>query len=60
MNTYREGYGAFKVGKLTNPYPINTTNNRSWGFGFNTAYFDNLKKVKLNEQLRERGKKIHK
>jgi len=60
MNIYKEGYAAFRVGNLSNPYPDNTNNHRSWQFGFNTAYFDNLKKVKLDEKLRVRGKKVHK
>lgn len=59
VNIYREGYASFRVGNLSNPYPENTNNYRSWQFGFNTAYFENLKKVKLDEQIRGRSKEIH-
>lgn len=60
VNIYKEGYASFRVGNLSNPYPDNTNNHRSWQFGFNTAYFDNLKKVKLDEKFRGRSKKIYK
>jgi len=59
MNPYDEGQQSFRLGKLGNPYAANSNNNRSWEYGFNTAYFSNLKKVKEHEQrTRERGKKI--
>jgi|TARA_R110000824_G_scaffold2719_1_gene12497 hypothetical protein len=60
MNPYDEGQKSFKLGKLSNPYSINSNNNRSWEYGFNTAYFSNLKKVSDNEQrIRERSKKVY-
>ena len=60
MNPYDEGQKSFKLGKLGNPYSINSNNNRSWEYGFNTAYFFNLKKVSDNEQrIRERSKKVY-
>ena len=59
MNPYDEGQQSFRLGQLGNPYAANSNNNRSWEYGFNTAYFSNLKKVKEHEQrTRERGKKI--
>ena len=59
MNPYDEGQQSFRIGKLNNPYAVNSNNNRSWEYGFNTAYFSNLKKVKEHEQrTRKRGKKI--
>jgi len=60
MNPYDEGQRSFKSGKLGNPYSVNSNNNRSWEYGFNTAYFSNQKKVKEHEQrTRERGKKLY-
>ncbi len=60
MNPYVEGQEAFRKGKLGNPYSANSNNNRSWEYGFNTAYFYNLKKVKENEaQVRNRSKKVY-
>tara|TARA_R100001377_G_scaffold42419_2_gene23944 strand:- start:35 stop:229 length:195 start_codon:yes stop_codon:yes gene_type:complete len=61
MNPYDEGSKSFKNGRLGNPYSLNSNNNRSWEYGFNTAYFFNLKKVSDNEQrIRERSKDLHK
>ena len=60
MNPYDEGQQSFRLGKLGNPYAANSNNNRSWEYGFNTAYFSNLKKVSDNEQrIRERSKKVY-
>jgi hypothetical protein len=57
VNPFNEGQIAFRKGELGNPYPTNTNNNRSWEFGFNTAYFTNLKKVKEYEQKTRVGSK---
>jgi len=46
----RKGYTAFKKGTLVCPFEENTTRAREWEFGFNCAYFDNLKEVKKREQ----------
>lgn len=60
MNPYDEGAKSFKQGRLGNPYSLNSNNNRSWEYGFNTAYFFNLKKVRDNEQrIRERSEKVY-
>ena len=60
MNPYVEGQEAFRKGKLGNPYSANSNNNRSWEFGFNTAYFINLKKVKEYEQkISRRSEKVY-
>jgi len=60
VNPFNEGQIAFKKGELGNPYPTNTNNNRSWEFGFNTAYFVNLKKVKEHEQkISRRSEKVY-
>ena len=50
MRPYDQGREAFKVGKLSNPYPTNSKPNKDWEFGFNTEYFKNLKKIKQHEQ----------
>ena len=61
MNPYDEGQQAFRTGKLDNPYLVNSNNNRSWEYGFNTAYFSNLKKVKEHEQKTgKRSKELYK
>ena len=60
MNPYVEGQEAFRKGKLGNPYSANSNNNRSWEYGFNTAYFINLKKVKEYEQkISRRSEKVY-
>lgn len=53
----REGSSAFRKGTIgksskliTNPYNPNTQRNREWEVGYNKAYFENLKKVKLKEE----------
>tara|TARA_R100000995_G_C3484590_1_gene126409 strand:+ start:10261 stop:10473 length:213 start_codon:yes stop_codon:yes gene_type:complete len=61
MKPYDAGMKAFKTGKLGNPHPTNTKQNRDWELGFNKAYFLNLEKVKLHEQklkLRRGSQKI--
>ncbi len=60
VSAYQEGISGFNKGKLSNPYPINSERNRSWEYGFNKAYFLNLKQVKENERTGKRGKKVYK
>lgn len=52
MKPFEEGIRAFKAGNLDNPYGPDTTRYRDWNFGFNTAYFDQLKKVREWEKER--------
>ena len=49
----QQGMNAFKVGVLTNPYNEGTNKHKQWEFGFNQAYFSNLRKVKEFEQKRK-------
>ncbi len=64
VNPIKEGGIAFKRGAVrtqkgnffvpSNPYPVNTKENRGWELGFNQAFFSNLAKVKKHE-FRTRG-----
>lgn len=47
--TTREGMKSFWEGSLDNPYPVNSKKHKDWEFGFNKAYFINLRKVKERE-----------
>lgn len=49
MKPFDEGVRAFQRGNLVNPYNPDTSRYRDWEFGFNTAYFSNLKAVKEKE-----------
>ena len=46
MKPFQKGADCFNKGRLGNPYPPTTTDHRDWEYGFNKAYFINLKKVK--------------
>ena len=50
MKPFQKGADCFNKGRLGNPYPPTTTDHRDWEYGFNKAYFINLKKVKEHEQ----------
>ena len=49
------GYKAFKRGSLDSKLKQNSMQHREWQRGWNTAYFENLKKVKQREQVRARS-----
>ena len=49
----KQGMDAFRKGNLANPYGKTTNKYKQWEFGFNTAYFQNLEKVKEIEQKRK-------
>lgn len=51
---YEKGYADFWKGRIGNPFHKDTMQHREWDRGFNTAYFEQLKKVQGNE-LRGRG-----
>jgi hypothetical protein len=51
---YEQGYGDFKRGRINCPYHTDTMQNREWTRGFNTAYYEQLEKVKEYE-ARGRG-----
>jgi hypothetical protein len=46
INAFTEGYEAFLKGNLICPYRPMRMFSREWHRGFNTAYFDNLKKIR--------------
>lgn len=55
MKPFDEGALAFKRGRLTNPYNPDTSRYRDWQFGFDSAYYDNLERVKEREDGRKTG-----
>ena len=61
MKPFQKGADCFNKGRLGNPYPPTTTDHRDWEYGFNRAYFINLKKVKEHEQrnISIRSKEVH-
>ena len=54
---YEQGYSDFKRGRVNSPFHKDTMQYREWNRGFNTAYFENLKKVKERE-ARGRGQTV--
>lgn len=44
-NAFVLGSECFLTGRLVNPFKQNSHLYREWQRGFNTAYFDNLRKV---------------
>ena len=54
---YQQGYQAFREGNLENPYNEDTSRARDWQFGFNQAYFRNLKYVQDREKGQWKAKK---
>lgn len=69
---YEKGYTVFRRGIMdrlaryknlvSNPFKSKTSSHREWERGFNAAYFEQLKRVKLNEKNRRetsgRGKAV--
>lgn len=53
------GYDSFKYGRVVSPFHRDTMQFREWNRGFNTAYYENVKRVKENESSR-RSKSIPK
>tara|TARA_B100000780_G_C20886777_1_gene352898 strand:+ start:519 stop:677 length:159 start_codon:yes stop_codon:yes gene_type:complete len=49
MRPFEKGNLDFKKGNLVNPYSRTSKDNKEWEYGFNIAYFENLKKVKERE-----------
>jgi hypothetical protein len=45
MKRFHEGKKAFYKGRLDNPYPEDSNDYRDWQNGFNSAYFENKKKL---------------
>ena len=56
---YQQGYYAFKRGGQINPFHTDTMQFREWNRGYDKAYYENLTKVKKDEQLREGRKEFH-
>jgi hypothetical protein len=50
MRPFDQGKKDFYKGKLSNPYDKGSRNNRDWEYGFNKAYFENLKRVQEYER----------
>ena len=60
INAYEKGYTVFRRGTMDkkarhknlvgNPFKSKTSSYREWERGFSAAYFEQLKKVRLNEQ----------
>ena len=46
---YEKGYTDFKHGRVFNPFHKDTMQHREWLRGFNKAYFEQLKRVKVYE-----------
>ena len=55
---FNRGVQAFKRGALKSPYSFNTMQYREWQRGFNSAYSNQLRKVKERE-ARKRGTKVY-
>ena len=61
---YDKGYTVFRRGIMdrlaryknlvANPFKSKTSSHREWERGFSTAYFEQLKRVKLNETNRRK------
>ena len=51
MNPFKLGIKHFWNGKMGgNPYEVNTEDHRNYEFGFNKAYFKNLRAVEASER----------
>ena len=55
---FEKGVQCFRQGRIKSPYPLNTMQYREWQRGFNSAYMNNLKRVKEYE-FRKRGTKVY-
>lgn len=49
MKPFERGIKDFKDGNMTSIYPVDSMPYKEWSRGFNTAYFENLKKVRERE-----------
>jgi len=57
---YEKGYKDFRQGRVVNPFPSDTMQHREWERGFNKAYYEQLKRVKGNEQATGRSRTVSK
>lgn len=55
---YEKGYKDFERGRINNPFHEDTMQHREWQRGFDTAFADQLKRVRDNEQHRTRGNRV--
>ena len=55
---FEKGVQCFRQCRIKSPYPLNTMQYREWQRGFNSAYMNNLKRVKEYE-FRKRGTKVY-
>ena len=56
FDPYIEGYEAFLKGRLICPFKVGRMYFREWNRGFNTAYFDNLERIKHVGQSTKRNR----
>ena len=57
---YEKGYKDFRQGRVVNPFPDDTMQYREWERGFSKAYYEQLKRVKGNEQATGRSRTVSK
>ena len=57
---HEKGYKDFRQGRVVNPFLSNTMQYREWERGFNKAYYEQLKRVKGNEQATGRSRTVSK
>jgi hypothetical protein len=50
MSVFKEGVRDFRVGQISNPYPLDSPKGKNWQMGFDKEYFLNLKRVKKKEE----------
>lgn len=53
MNAFVKGQKDFRSGTIENPFNEGTHRYKEWERGFNSAYFENLEKVKKVEKARD-------
>ena len=51
---YEKGYADFRKGRVGNPFNDDTMQYREWERGFNTAYYEQLNRIKQYD-IRGRG-----
>lgn len=51
---YEKGYADFRKGRVGNPFSEDTMQYREWERGFNTAYYEQLNRIKQYD-IRGRG-----
>lgn len=57
---FDKGYRDFRRGKTTNPFHPDTMQHREWQRGFDIAYYEQLKRVQENENIRAGSTRVPK